>query len=153
MKSGFLLVASLAFGSLFLWSGVAKIKDPISFAEAIRNFRLVGDPFVAGLAHFLPWLEVFAGFAVMWEKTREGAVLLLTFLLGAFTLAVAIAWARGLEIACGCFGSEELTNYPAKIAQNLGMMVWGGLLWLSARYGRLVKWGEGGSGRASRNSG
>lgn len=137
MKAGLLLVASLAFGALFLWSGVAKIKDPISFAEAIRNFRLVGDPFAAGLAHFLPWLEVFAGFAVMWDRTREGAALLLTLLLGSFTLAVGIAWARGLEIACGCFGSEELTNYPAKIAQNLGLIVWGLLLWRSARAGRI----------------
>jgi hypothetical protein len=73
MKGRLVFLASLAFGALFLWSGIAKIKDPISFAEAIRNYRIVGDPIAPALAHFLPWLEVFAGFAVMWERMRQGA--------------------------------------------------------------------------------
>lgn len=133
-KGWLVFLASLAFGVLFLWSGVLKIKDPISFAEAIRNFRIVGDPIAPALAHFLPWLEVFAGLAVMIDRTREGAAALLTLLLLGFTLGIAIAWSRGLEIACGCFGSEELTNYPVKIAQNLGLIAWGaGLWWAAAR--------------------
>ncbi|MCB1203121.1 MAG: DoxX family membrane protein, partial [Verrucomicrobiae bacterium] len=70
MKSWLVFFASLAFGALFLWSGILKIKDPISFADAIRNFRLVGDPITPALAHFLPWLEVFAGLAVMIDRTR-----------------------------------------------------------------------------------
>lgn len=137
MKRRLVFFASLAFGALFLWSGIAKIKDPISFAEAIRNFRLVGDPIAPGLAHFLPWLEVCAGLAVMWDRIREGAAALLTLLMLGFTLALAIAWARGMEIACGCFGGEELTNYPVKIAQNFGLIAWGaGLWWMAAREAR-----------------
>ncbi len=132
MKTWVVLLASLAFGALFLWSGIAKIKDPISFAEAVRNFRIVGDPVAPALAHFLPWLEVFAGFAVMWDRTREGAAALLTLLILGFTVAVASAWARGLDIACGCFGSEEAMDYPVKIAQNLVLMAVGGGLWRAA---------------------
>jgi putative oxidoreductase len=124
-----LLLASLGFGAVFLWSGVAKVKDPLTFAESIRNFRLVGDPFVAAFAHFLPWLEIFAGVAVMWDRLRLAAAAILTLLLVVFTLAIVLAWARGLEIACGCFGGEEITNYPVKLAQNLGLIAWGALLW------------------------
>ena len=36
---------------------------------------------------------------------------------------------RGLDITCGCFGDETPMNYPVKVAQNLGLMVVGGLLW------------------------
>lgn len=139
MKSWLVFFASLAFGALFLWSGILKIKDPISFADAIRNFRLVGDPIAPALAHFLPWLEVFAGLAVMIDRTRQGAALVLTFLLIGFTGAVAIAWGRGLDIACGCFGGEETMNYPLKIAQNTGLVLWGGLLWWMAKRGEEIR--------------
>ncbi len=139
MKTWAVLLASLAFGALFVWSGVAKIKDPISFAEAVRNFRIVGDPVAPALAHFLPWLEVFAGLAVMWERTRQGAAALLTLLVMGFTLAVASAWVRGLDIACGCFGGTETMNYPVKIAQNLGLAAVGVWLWWIAGREQLAR--------------
>lgn len=132
MKDRIPLLVSLAFGALFLWSGIAKVKDPISFAEAVRNFRIVGDPVAPALAHFLPWLEIFAGFAVMWDRTRQGAAALLTLLLLGFTLAVASAWARGLDIVCGCFGGGGTVDYPAKIAQNLALAAAGAWLWWKA---------------------
>ncbi len=132
-KGWIVLLASLAFGALFVWSGIAKVKNPISFAEAVRNFRIVGDPVAPALAHFLPWLEVFAGLGAMWERTRQGAVALLTLLLLGFTVAVASAWVRGLDISCGCFGSAEAMNYPVKIAQNLGLVAVGIWLWWAAR--------------------
>jgi len=135
MKSWLVFLASLAFGALFLWSGIAKVKDPISFAEAVRNFRIVGDPIAPALAHFLPWLEIFAGLAVMWDRTRQGAAALLTLLLLGFTLAIATAWARGLDIACGCFGDEEVMNYPVKVAENAGLILWGAALWWAALKG------------------
>ena len=124
-----LFLVALAFGALFLWSGVAKIKDPISFAEAVRNYRLIGDPFAAAVAFFIPWLEVFAGIGVMTDKFRKGGAAVLTLSLIAFTGAIVIAWMRGLDITCGCFGDETPMNYPVKVAQNLGLMVVGGLLW------------------------
>jgi putative oxidoreductase len=139
MKRWLVFFASLAFGALFLWSGVAKVKDPVSFAEAIRNFRLVGDPVAPALAHFLPWLEIFAGVAVMWDRTRQGAAALLTLLLLGFTGAVVIAWVRGLDIACGCFGGEESMDYPVKIAQNLGLVLWGAVLFFLSIPSRIAR--------------
>jgi len=138
MKRWLLFFASLGFGALFLWSGVVKIKDPISFADAIRNFRLVGDPFAPALAHFIPWLEVFAGIAVMCDRTRQGAAALLTLLLLGLTGAVVSAWIRGLDINCGCFGGEESINYPVKAAQNLGLILWGVAIFFLSRRSRIA---------------
>lgn len=129
MKAAITFVLSLAFGALFIWSGIGKVKDPMSFADAIRNYRIVGDPIAPALAHFIPWLEIFAGLGTMIERTRQGAVALLTLLLLIFTLGIISAWLRGLDIACGCFGSEEAMDYPVKVVQNLVLIAWGGFLW------------------------
>ncbi len=142
MKALLFLIA-LAFGALFLWSGVAKIKDPVSFAEAVRNYRLIGDPFAAAAALFLPWLEVLAGIGVMTDSFRKGSAAILTVSLVTFTLAIGIAWMRGLDITCGCFGDETPINYPVKVAQNLGLIAVGGLLWWFAPKGAVDR--DGGS--------
>lgn len=139
MKQRLVFLVALAYGALFLWSGVVKVRDPLTFAESIRNFRIVGDPFVAAFAHFVPWLEIFAGIAVMWDRTREAAAALLAAMVFAFTLAIVSAWMRGFEIACGCFGGEEITNYPVKVVQNLALVACGVFLWYGARRSSVEK--------------
>jgi len=129
MKSWIVFFASLTFGALFLWSGIAKVKDPLSFADAVRNFRIVDDPIAPALALLIPWIEIFAGIAVMWDRMRQGAAALLTLMLLGFTLGIVTAWVRGLDISCGCFGSEEAMNYPIKLAQNLVLIAIGAGLW------------------------
>lgn len=124
-----LFIIALAFGALFLWSGVAKIKDPVAFAEAVRNYRLIGDPYAAVAALFIPWVEVLAAIGVMTDRFRKGSAAILSVSLVVFTTAIIIAWARGLDITCGCFGDETPMNYPVKVAQNVGLMAVGTLLW------------------------
>ena len=118
-----IFLLGIAIGALFIWSGVGKIKDPVSFAEAIRNYRIVGDPFAVVLALLITWVELFAGIGVMWEKWRAGSAAILAVSVLGFTAAIASAWIRGLDITCGCFAGEEMINYPVKIAQNLGLIV------------------------------
>ncbi len=72
----------------------------------------------------------------MWDRTRQGASVVLTLLLLGLTGAVVIAWIRGLDIACGCFGGEESINYPVKVAQNLGLILWGAVLFFLSRSDR-----------------
>lgn len=115
------LILRLLFGAVFLWSGIAKLKDPIGFADAVRNFQIVGDPIATALALFIPWVEIVCGIAAMigLRFSREGIVVLLVSLL-VFTAGIVAAWVRGLDISCGCFGgSDEAMNYPVKIMQNL----------------------------------
>ncbi|MEX2580450.1 MAG: MauE/DoxX family redox-associated membrane protein [Verrucomicrobiales bacterium] len=128
----FLFLLRLAFGAVFIWSGIAKLKDPISFAEAVRNFQIVGDPFAPALALFIPWVEVFAGVGVMSDRFVRGGAAILAASLIVFIGAMAIAWARGLDISCGCFGGSGEIDYPVKIAQNLALTAIAAFLWWKA---------------------
>ena len=128
-----LLIVRLLFGGVFIWSGIAKLKDPISFADSVRNFQMVGDPIAPVLALLIPWIEIVAGTAVMAALGLRGGTGILVSSLIIFTTAIAIAWARGLDISCGCFGGTGEINYPLKISQNLLLLAMGMVLW---------KWGK-----------
>lgn len=129
----------LVFGALFIFSGIMKLKDPISFADAVRNFRLIGDPIAPAMALFVPWVEVIAGIAVMLDRFVKGGSFLLVTSLLVFTLAIAVSWARGLDISCGCFGQNEELNYPVKIVQNIILLATGIAIWWKYEIGVLPK--------------
>lgn len=123
-----LFILRMVFGAIFIWSGIAKVKDPIGFAEAVRNFELVQDPVAPALALLIPWIETVGGLAVLVGKGWRGALVVLVISLFAFTGALGIAWSRGLDISCGCFGGSGDVNYPQAVWRNVGLMIWAGLL-------------------------
>jgi len=100
-------VAKVALSGVFLYAGSLKAFDPAGFALSIDNYRLLPYPVAAALAVYLPWLELFCGLGVLWPRTRLGALAVLIGLSLGFSGAIASAWLRGLDISCGCFGSEE----------------------------------------------
>ncbi len=103
---------ALAFGGVFVYAGLLKLKDPTLFLMDIRSFDMLPDPFAAWLALFLPWLELLAGLAVITGVLRKGGLLLLNLSLVAFFFAIGSAWHRGLNIQCGCFGGSAVdSNY------------------------------------------
>jgi putative oxidoreductase len=106
-SSCLILVLAWLFGLLFIWTGWSKVQDPAQFLVNIRNFRLLPDPFAAWLALGLPWLEIFAGLAVLTGWLRQGGLLLLNTALVIFAIALISAWMRGLDIECGCFGGKH----------------------------------------------
>ncbi|MEM6915811.1 MAG: MauE/DoxX family redox-associated membrane protein [Verrucomicrobiota bacterium] len=138
----FWFLLRLAFGALFIFSGVMKLKDPIFFADVVRNYQLVGDPIAPAMALFVPWVEIFAGIAVMLDRFARVGSFVLTGALMVFTLAIAISWIRGLDITCGCFGQNEELNYPVKMAQNVVLLAIGIAIWWKAEMGGFASRGE-----------
>jgi len=124
----------IAFGAVFLWSGIAKIKQPIAFAEAVRNFGLVGDPIAPALALLIPCIEITAGLFALLGLFWRGAVALLLASLVLFSGALSLAWARGLDITCGCFGGSGNVNYPLALGRNVVLIAAGLFLILSCRF-------------------
>ena len=62
-------------------------------------------------------------------KTKTTAILI-ALLLSTFTAAIFVAMARGLDIECGCFGTNDATRVGwFKIGQNLLMLA---LAWVGA---------------------
>lgn len=96
----------LALALIFGFAAIGKIADPATFAFAIDNYRLTPWPIAAGLALYLPWLELVAGIAMFWPRCSAGGAAILTGLSGIFVTALTSALMRGLDISCGCFGSD-----------------------------------------------
>ncbi len=120
------LLLHFIFGGVFVYAGILKVADPMSFLDDVRSFDLIGDPFAAWLAMGLPWLEIFAGLAVMSGFLRSGGMLILNASLLIFLVAISISWWRGIDIRCGCFGhSDATTSYRDLILRDLLLLAVG----------------------------
>ena len=101
----FVLIARLIIGSLFVYASIYKIIDPADFSNAIRNYLILPPEWSNIAALTLPWIEFVAGaFLILGVQTRPAA-LLTTGMLAVFLYAIVYAYATGLDIDCGCFGS------------------------------------------------
>lgn len=136
----------LGVGGLFVFAGVVKIWDfkgggsaTQEFALEIQNYQMTTWTVAILAAIYLPWLEVFAGLALISRRLYAGGLALLLGLVAFFLIALSSAWARGLDISCGCFGrSDVAVNYPEKIGQDVLLLaVLALLLWWEWRRARL----------------
>ncbi len=108
-----LALLRIGLGGIFVYAGALKIWDPQHFAIDVHHFQLTSWIVSAHIAVYLPWLEVFAGLALILRRLPLGGSLAIVGMTVIFMAALTSAWARGLDISCGCFGKEE-----AKIATN-----------------------------------
>lgn len=116
----------LVFGSVFVYAGLLKARNPMTFLDDVRSFQLLLDPLAAWLALGLPWLEIFAGLAVITGVLRAGGLLTLNLLLVLFLAAILISWTRGLDLSCGCFGGDTAaSDYPTLIIRDLALLALG----------------------------
>lgn len=129
------LVARIVLAGVFLYAGTLKALNPQEFLLDVRSFQMLRDPWAAWLALGLPWLEIFCGVALLLGGWTRGACLVLGGLLLVFAAAFIQAWARGIDVTCGCFGkTENKTNFGQSLAIDGGLLVltvflawaWGG---------------------------
>ncbi|MGE9295854.1 MAG: MauE/DoxX family redox-associated membrane protein [Puniceicoccales bacterium] len=106
---------SVIVGGLMAYAGITKALAPAEFYQSVLNYQLLGADLAWAVALFLPWLEIVAGLALIAPWTRRGAVVWLVLLLLTFQAGLASAWARGLDIDCGCFGQESSSASMALI--------------------------------------
>ena len=120
--------AQLAIGLLMGWAALAKLVDLPAFAHEVHNFQILPVPLENLVAMVLPWIELVAALSlVLRVRPRAGAVVT-TGLMAVFTVAVAAALVRGLNIECGCFGTSSASRVGvAKLVQNLVMLAVSGV--------------------------
>jgi uncharacterized membrane protein YphA (DoxX/SURF4 family) len=98
----------LALGLVFLYAGYVKLRQPwYVFAGMIDNYGVVAPSVSEVIARVLPPLEVVLGVALLagfYRKISSAAAVVL--LLPFFGLML-WAYARGMEIDCGCFGPGQ----------------------------------------------
>lgn len=113
----------LVIGGYFLYAAVPKIAEPLPFATSIMHYELMPAWAINAFALVIPWLEVLVAVCLLVGYRVRTSALVTAGLLVMFTTAVAIAFARGLEIDCGCFGDQggDTVGWP-KILTNTAMI-------------------------------
>ncbi len=127
-------MVDLIIAGIFIYAGAIKALDPVQFASDIDNYKILPWPISVALAFYLPWLEIFCGFALVVRLLYRGALSISTALILTFTFATVAAKVRGLDITCGCFGhASQHWSFPAHLATNLGILAALLALWVSNR--------------------
>ena len=127
-------IVDVIVAGIFIYAGAIKALDPVQFASDIDNYKIVPWPVSVVLAFYLPWLEIFCGFALVVRLLYRGALSISTALILTFTFATVAAKVRGLDITCGCFGhASQHWSFPAHLATNLGILAALLALWVSNR--------------------
>ncbi len=139
VRSCLAITLRMILGGLFIYAGALKIADPVVFAGNVAAYAILptfGNYLVAAT---LPWVELICGVLLLTGyRLRAGATLIILMNL-VFTVALASAIIRGLEIDCGCFRQAGPKTTPmSALLRDLGLMA--GtllLLWLDGwRSGR-----------------
>ncbi|MDI1248808.1 MAG: DoxX family membrane protein [Lacunisphaera sp.] len=119
LKTAVLWCGRLLLGGTFLYAATLKIMNPAAFVADIDHYRLLPYPGAVVLGVYLPWIEVVCGLAVVLRWRERGALALLLALCMVFSVALASAWIRGLDINCGCFGHGATANLHQALARSL----------------------------------
>jgi len=90
---------------VFLWSGLAKLTDPASFAVIIEAFGLIPESWVITIAFVLPALELVAAVGLLMDI--RGSLAVVSGLLVIFMAILLYGIQMGLDIDCGCFGPQD----------------------------------------------
>ena len=112
--------------AVFIFAAAGKISDPEVFAVAISNYRIVPLFAINFFAIILPWIEIVAAILLLFGVSVKENSTILSGLLVVFILMIGIAVLRGLDINCGCFGTNDGANVGlAKIGENILLLLCG----------------------------
>ncbi len=122
------LLARVVVGGVWVVAGALKLPDPAASVRAVRAFDLLPESVVPTVGHLLPILEVVTGLCLILGLLTRTFAVVSAVLFVAFIIGIASAWARGLEIECGCFGGGGVkegasSEYPWEIARDAGLLL------------------------------
>ncbi len=118
-------IAYIVLGVTFAWAGVVKLSDPEAFLSSILTYQIFGSSVAVVAALVVPYLELCVGFSLATGALRGGGRWLAGGLTLVFLLLLFQGAIRGLNVDCGCFGSNaksETTGYAWPIARDLLML-------------------------------
>jgi putative oxidoreductase len=96
-------------GVIFIWAALSKLANLQDFYSSLVAYQLALPALLLRLiATTLPWLELFCGLMLISRFWLRAAMLWALVLCAVFTVVTAQAWARGLQISCGCLNLDFL---------------------------------------------
>ena len=133
-------ILRLALAGVFLYAGVAKMRDARAFAESLTSFKMLPEALITPVALALPPTEIFAAvLSVFRGKSRRLGAFCLLAMLAIFSAALASALVRGLQVNCGCFGADRFDvlsptkNLWVALGRDAILGVVAGVLYADAR--------------------
>lgn len=120
------LLARLVLAGVWIYAASTKIGRPLTSARAVQAYEIFPFDVAAMIGQALPIIELALGILLLIGLfTRVSAALSLV-LLAVFVAGIASAWARGLQIDCGCFGGDgslalgQEPQYLQEILRDIG---------------------------------
>jgi uncharacterized membrane protein YphA (DoxX/SURF4 family) len=129
------LFVRFSIAAVFIYAGFVKLIDPRAFARVISHYEMVPESLLPFVAIGLPTLEFFAGLGLVFNI--RGSLSVIIILLMMFGIVLGYGIFNDLNIDCGCFSSEELSQQEnLKLAFYRDLILIGGafFLFMSGRY-------------------
>jgi uncharacterized membrane protein YphA (DoxX/SURF4 family) len=120
-------------GGVLFAAGYLKVGKADESQMAVRAYEMLPIPVANLLGLFLPFVEVVIGALLILGALTRVMAALGGFTMFVFIIAIAQAWARGLNIDCGCFGGGGAvapgeTKYFQEILRDIGLVFLAGYL-------------------------
>jgi len=129
-------------GAIFIYAGITKVQQPLSFADSIATFRLLPNAWVNIFALALPTFEIVIGLMLLTGWKCRLAAFATVGLTAIFAVALGQALIRGLNVDCGCFGSGRPSVPKTWMSFGRDILLMAVSLWLYLAYslqrGRVV---------------
>ena len=100
-------------------SARVKVSPPV----VLPSSTVVPPSLVPVVAAAVVGVEIAAGVALMLNVWARAAALLLAAFLAVFTVGLASALARGIDLACGCFGGTDAATWWT-VLRDLALLAW-----------------------------
>jgi uncharacterized membrane protein YphA (DoxX/SURF4 family) len=115
---------AIRFGAAAVWiiAGIEKLPQIETFHTLVERYGILPHFPAAPFAYVLPFLEICLGLYLAAGLFVRGTALVGTLLFAAFLAAQAQAWARGIQLDCGCFGAAvESSVGPLTIIRDFAL--------------------------------
>lgn len=127
-------LARLGLAAVWIWSGLVKALNPVDFRFAVTAYDLLPTDIVRPFALTLPIVEIVLGLLLLAGIATRAVAVASALLLLVLIAAIVSAWARNLQIDCGCFGGggyKEMTwwSYASEVLRDIGFLALA--LWLA----------------------
>lgn len=114
----------LVLSGVFVYAGWVKLVDPAEFRGAVESFRIVPQGLLSFVVYGIPAAEIVLAVGLWLKRYRDVAAWACAVLMAVFTVLIGVAWIRGIDLTCGCFGSAggNETNYPFLLVRDLALL-------------------------------
>lgn len=105
----------LILSIIFIYASYHKIEDPAGFAKILYGYAIFPEFSINILAITIPFIELVAGFCLLFKVLPMSALLMINGLLTSFILVIGFNLLRGHQFDCGCFSFSSENQFLSNI--------------------------------------